>query len=227
MIGGCDALVSSVGAVLRDASAEPAATSEAYIEAEHGELSGGFSIEQDPRASAERYIAPPSDVSSEDEPGSARARYELTVASDGDYVIWGRIHSVDTASNRFWIRVDGGTWYKWRISVGDIWYWDRLHDDRAYDTALPFRFGAGKHELVVANCVPGVGLDRLYLTAGAEVPIGNDTRCRPPHSIDIAGACLPSCGSLNGTSCDAAACEGKPLLQAYDCDVCCRTDPKM
>jgi hypothetical protein len=227
--GACDARITIIGALNRDAAApaEPDPEPGRYIEAEAGQLSAGFTIEDDANASAAHYLAPATELSSEDAPGAARARYSISITQPGNYVIWGRIRSPDVASNRFWIQVDGGTWYKWRISVGDIWYWDRLHDDRAYDTALNFPFSAGEHALVIANCVPGVALDRLYVTAGDEVPPGNDTPCRPPHSIEIAGQCLPSCGSQSGTTCSAPDCAGKPLLGAYDCDVCCRGDTKM
>ena len=67
-------------------------------------------------------------------PGAARARYRAASSTRaGDYVIWGRIHAPGADHNRFWFQLDGGTWYKWRISVGEIWYWDDFHDDT--DTA--------------------------------------------------------------------------------------------
>ena len=61
------------------------------------------------------------------------------MARAGDYRIWGRIHAPGTTDNRFWFQLDGGTFYKWRISTGDIWYWDDFHDDRRYGTPLTFR----------------------------------------------------------------------------------------
>jgi hypothetical protein len=226
----CDAGLTTIGTQSQADPTDAARFDEGtYLEAEGGVLSGGFTIESDPKASASHYLAPPPDAHAEDAPGSARARYSLSVTDAGEYVIWGRIHSPDPETNRFWIQVDGGTWYKWRISAGDIWYWDRFHDDMAYDTPLQFSFAAGEHTLLIANCVPGVGLDRLFF-AGADspaAPSGNDTLCNPPHSIDIAGACQPSCGSLGGSTCGADECRGQPLLSAYDCEVCCRRATKM
>jgi hypothetical protein len=235
----CDAGITQLGFLSRDAGGEPArvdasapaadsgdpdasAPTPQYLEAESGELSGGFTVESDPAASALRYLAPPSDAHADDAPGSARARYTFELERAGDYVIWGRIRSPDAVTNRFWIQVDGGGWYKWRISVGDIWYWDRFHDDTRYDSALHFPLAAGSHELLIANCVPGAALDRLYITAGTDLPSGNDTTCRPPHSIEIAGECQPSCGLQGGTDCGPTHCEGKQILPAYDCDICCR-----
>jgi len=213
----CDPVMTSVGAWSPDPNQ--------YIEAETGELSGGFGIGDDGVASNGHYIVPTAAVTSEMEPGVARATYAFSTPSEGEYVIWGRIRAPGALNNRFWFQVDGGTWYKWRISVGDIWFWDDFHDDTTYDPALTFPLLPGNHELVIANCVEGVALDRLYLSATGDEPPGNDTPCNPPHSIELAGECLPSCGSQNGTTCGTVACEGRPVLPAYDCDVCCHIEP--
>jgi hypothetical protein len=199
------------------------------FEAEDGELSGGFVVRKDASASRAAYLAPPdltpADLAAEDAPGEARARYLFSLPDAGEFELWGRIQSPGAGSNRFWFQLDDGTWYKWRISVGDIWYWDDLHDDTDYGKPLLFELAAGEHELILANCVPGVGLDKLRVSAADESPPDNDTRCKPPHSIELDGQCLPSCGSQSGTMCGASACEGKSLLQAYDCAICCKDEP--
>jgi hypothetical protein len=222
----CDPVVTSIGAweprSVHDAASAPERS--LYIEAEDGELSGGLSVEDDAEASSGQAIAPPAGTS-EDTPGPARARYTFELPRAGDYVLWGRIHAPGADSNRFWFQLDGGDWYKWRISVGEIWYWDDFHDDREYGMPLVFALAQGTHELVIASCSEGVQLDRLYFTAEGDHPPGNDTPCDPPHTIEIGGECLPSCGLLDGTACGSVACEGRALLPAYDCDVCCRIDP--
>ena len=53
------------------------------------------------------------------------------------------------------------------------------------------------------------------------MPPGNDTPCTPPHSIQLAGVCQPSCGSEHGTTCGVPQCKGQTPLPAYDCDICC------
>jgi hypothetical protein len=216
----CSALDTSVGEWLpQDASAGSSAS--LYIEAESGELSGGFEVKDDSSASAGKYLAPPSGSSSDAMPGPARARYRFRLSEPGTYVIWGRIRGPSVLENRFWFQVDGGAFTKWRISTGDIWYWDDLHDNTQYNMALTFILGAGEHELVLANAVEGVALDRLYLTNHGDTPPGNDTPSRPPHSIEVMGECLLSCGSQRGNACGAAACAGKIRVFAYDCGVCC------
>jgi hypothetical protein len=212
----CDPITTEVGAWSPDPNL--------YLEAESGVLAGGFSIGEDAGASRGRYIAPPVGVESDVEPGMARAVYSFSLERDGDYVIWGRLRAPGALNNRFWFQVDGGVWTKWRISVGDIWYWDDFHRDTDYGNTLTFPLEAGKHELVLANCVDGVALDRLFFSPTGVVPPGNDTACHPPHSIELEGQCLPSCGAQDGTTCDAVACEGRDLISAYDCAVCCHLE---
>lgn len=210
-----------------DASAEGAAEPASgglYLEAESAALSGGFLRLDDPSASGAQLLAAPVDTPSaaDSAPGAARAVFRFELARAGDYVIWGRIRSPDASHNRFWFALDAAPWVKWRISVGDIWYWDDLHDDTNYSTALHFALEAGPHELVFASAVPGVELDRLYLTSDGDSPPGNTTRCSPPHSIEVMGSCLRSCGSQQGEECGEAACAGMVPIPAYDCNVCCR-----
>jgi hypothetical protein len=239
---GCSAIDVSVGAyapdagepdrhdaALHDAAEADAAPDEAseppraalYIEAESALLSGAFSIADDRTASGGHLLEAPLDADSDATPGVARARYKFELSRGGNYVIWGRIRAPDALHNRFWFSLDGAPFVKWRISVGDIWYWDDLHNNADYGNALHFALEAGAHELVFADAVSGVELDRLYITAEGDKPPGNTTTCVPPHSIEVMGVCLPSCGAQRGQTCGAAACAGKPLIKAYDCDVCC------
>lgn len=210
------------GASTSDASAQPVLEPAGpYIEAERGELSGGFATGADVTASEGAYLLPPASLRADEQPGEARARYLLAIPKAGSYVLWGRIHGPDSAHNRFWFQVDGGSWYLWRISTGDVWFWDDLHDDMSYQEPLRFALDQGTHELVIANARDGVRLDRLYFTADGDTPPGNDTLCDPPHYIEVSGQCLPSCGIQPNTMCSQANCAGKPLVEAYDCNACC------
>jgi hypothetical protein len=215
---GCDATVTSVG------SYQPIVTTGFYLEAEDGELSGGFTIGQDPTASNGKFLAPPAGVNALDQPGDARARYVFNITSPGQYLIWGRIHSPDAIHNTFWIQVDGATWYHWRLTTGEIWYWDTFHDNFNYGRSLKFNLAAGSHELLIANSIEGDRLDRLYVTADGDVPPGNDTPCHPPHSVQLDGGCSPSCGSQGGNAC-GQVCVGRTIIEAYDCDICCIVPP--
>jgi hypothetical protein len=207
-----------------DPDAAPSETAQ-YLEAESGELSGGFRGASDSNASAGQFLSPPDGVSSENEPGASRARYTFEITRAATYLLWGRIRGPGAEHNRFWFQLDGGDWHKWRISTGDIWFWDAVHEDMAYDRPLQFALAAGQHTLVIANCVDGVGLDRLYVALPGDAPPGNATPCNPPHSIERNGQCQPSCGSHGMTGCGGPACQGRPQFSTYDCPVCCIAAP--
>ncbi len=192
-----------------------------YLEAESGALSGGFEIGADSAASDGHYLSPPFGLTSDKDAGTARAVYDFEVRTPGTYRIWGRIRSPTAENNRFWVKVDDIDFFPWRISVGDIWYWDAIHINTNYGVPVNFELAAGPHRLTIANAVDGVDLDRLYYTPDPkDVPPGNDTPCNPPHSIEIAGVCQPSCGSQGGNQC-GAKCAGYNPFVAYDCPACC------
>jgi hypothetical protein len=223
---GCDASVTSVGAWAPIQEQPEPPSRSLYLEAESGELSGGFATFSAAAASNGQYLeasagTPPSD----DDAGPARSLYHFNVPAAGDYIIWGRIWSPGIASNRFWFQVDDTGWHLWRISVGTIWFWDDLHEQTDYHRPLIFPLAPGAHRLVIASAVTGAKLDRLYITAEGDEPPGNDTLCYPPHSIDLDGECHDSCGSHanvnNMSSCLASICQGREVVEAYDCDTCC------
>lgn len=198
-----------------------------YVEAESGELSTtGWTLASDPvpsgTAASGSYIEATEDTLNDTMPGNARVSYDFTLSTAGDYVFWGRVHSPDATHNRFWFRIDQQTWFLWRISTGDVWYWDDFHNNTDYNNALIFPLEAGPHRLEIANSRTLARLDQIFVTSAGDVPPGNDTECSPPHSIEMAGACIPSCGShAVNVSCDATICATREPLQAYDCAVCC------
>jgi hypothetical protein len=221
---GCDASVTSVGA-WQPIVEQPTPNLSLYLEAESGQLSGGFSAVSDASASNGQYLQPPIGMASDMAAGPARAVYSFTAPADAEYIIWGRIWSPSVSSNRFWFQVDDGEWHLWRISVGEIWYWDDLHEDTDYYRPFVVSLVAGPHTLRLANAVAGAKLDRLYITADGDEPPGNATPCFPPHSIEIGGECQPSCGShATGdmtTTCLADVCMTHTIVEAYDCNICC------
>jgi hypothetical protein len=213
----CGRIETVVGAELADAP-----VSSVYLEAESGQLSGGFTIESDPTASGGKYILPPAGVESLQAPGAASAQYTFSVDISSSYLVWGRIRAPGASNNTFWIRVDDGPFYQWRLSTGFIWYWGAITSGTDYFHPIPFLLSAGTHQLFVRNSATAVGLDRLYITAGGDTPPGNDTPCNPPNSIQLVdGGCQPSCGSHGDTTCGVPECAGQKPLDAYDCDICC------
>jgi hypothetical protein len=192
-----------------------------YMEAEHGRLSSELAIGSSADASGGRFVVATAPSETSDMPGLGRGLYPFELGQAGDYVLWGRIHAPGADRNRFWIRIDDGAWFLWRISTGDAWHWDDIHDDTDYGSPIVFALEAGPHELEIANAVVEAKLDRFYVTARGDEPPGNTTPCDPPHSIEIAGNCIRSCGSHGNVSCEPDVCAGRLDLAAYDCAVCC------
>jgi hypothetical protein len=219
---GCEPRMTTIGVANDDAGALTAdAGSGVFFEAESGKLSGAFAIGASTEASGGHFIYANAGASAENAPGVARAQYAFNVSVAGSYEMWGRVHNQTIYTNRFWFQVDGGDWIKWRISTGDIWYWDAFHDDVNYGVPVKLELSAGAHQLLIANCVDNAELDRLYFSSDPARPEPKDTACNPPHSVDLDGGCAPSCGSLAG-KCGKCAITALPT---YDCPSCCPTTP--
>lgn len=191
------------------------------FEAEAGRLSSGLEIRQ---SDGITFVTSTVAAEQSDAPGSERARYDFTVDTPGEYVIWGHVHGPSVATNRFWFRVDAGTWYLWRVSTGSEWFWDDLHDNFEYGVPLYFQLDAGPHRLEVANAVTGAEVDAFSIRLATEDGPSNDVQCNPPHSVLIDGACVRSCGSYGNVSCGADVCAGLPEVVSYDCALCCLLD---
>jgi len=213
-LSSCDPRITKIG--LEDAGPG------VYLEAESGALSGGFAIESDATASGGHFITVAAGATSDDAPGPARASYTLDAKVAGTYLIWGRLHTQTIYENRFFFQVDDGAWIKWRITTGDVWFWDALHDDVQYGVPFPFVLTAGAHRLTIANDTDNAQLDRLYFSPDRVKPEGSETLCNPPHTVELAGVCNPSCGVLAG-DCGANPCSGRSEA-TYDCPACCITD---
>lgn len=195
-----------------------------YFEAEEGELSGDWLIGEASAASGGEYIESAVNVVDPAAPGTGVARYEFEVETLGDYVVWGRTHGPEPSMNRYFVRIDGGEWIPWRISTGDVFWWDDLHRDAEYGTPLLFLLAPGTHTLEMGNSQTGAQLDRLYITGRGDEPPGNTGPCGPPHSIEVSGACVRACGTYGNTSCGAVECAGRDLMPVHDCDICCVLD---
>lgn len=188
-------------------------------------LPTNFTIGDDEDASEGKYLEAPAGFTSDALPGPARASYMFEVPEDHDYVIWGRFYAPSRDHNRLWVKVDAGVWTKLRVTTGETWFWYVFHKEGEFDIPLKYTLTEGEHTLAVASDSDGVRVDRFYVTPilSGDRPVGDDTTCNPPHTVQIGDVCMSSCGMLMGNSCDAAMCAGKTLLPAYDCDVCCST----
>jgi hypothetical protein len=204
----------------------PSAPNAIYFEAEDGVLSGPMTVANEltlagETASGEGYIVSSEAQPSNTEPGAGRAFYDFELGEAGDYVLWGRLYGPSVTENRFWMRLDESAWVLWRLSTGELWHWDDAHDNLDYGSGLVFPLEPGEHRLEIATAAPEARIDRFYITSNGDEPPGNLDPCDPPHSIQLGGSCVRSCGSYGMVSCLAEACIDREELPVYDCAVCC------
>lgn len=193
------------------------------FEAEDGRIDSGLTVVRGEEGEP-TFITPTTLGGGQSEPAPGLAEYRFELAQEGEYWIFGRIHSPSVTANRFWIRVDEQEWILWRISTGEEWFWDDLHRGSDYSTPLVFSLNAGIHQLDVASAGDAAELDQFAVVpVGGDAPHG-DVQCSPPHSVLLDGQCVRSCGSYLTVSCEVLECEGKVEVPAYDCGICCLTE---
>jgi hypothetical protein len=168
------------------------ATEWVYIEAEDGQLMGGFTVMNDPRASGGKYIQTTALASVDAGSGvvATLATYNFNLTRAGNYRIWGRVRDPDASHDRWRVTVDdanvddasvqlfveGGTIdggvtnpFSWRLSTGVAWWWRPITDDIDYLHPVTFPLSAGSHEISFTSDESGLSLDRLWVVP-ADVP---------------------------------------------------------
>jgi hypothetical protein len=71
-----------------------------YIEAESGAVVAPMAVAADALASGGKYVSTPTD-------GAGSLTFNLTVPATGSYYVWGKVLSLDAASDSFYVSVDG------------------------------------------------------------------------------------------------------------------------
>ena len=103
--------------------------------------------------------------------GSTQYHVEL---EGGVYKVFGRVSVAGGGDDSFWIRVPGaqtntptrpGGWIQWnRISIGDAWHWDVVHNTDNENREVEFTLPAGKHTVEIRYLEDSTLLDALVLT---------------------------------------------------------------
>lgn len=154
--------------------AVPAAGSIA-VEAEAAELAAPMQRFADPQASGGQYVGVEDGTG---EPRQGEAVFAFEVTEPGRFALWARVKGPDTASNSFFVVLDGGDRRIWHVpgpgdeEVSSAWVWAPVEvGDGAQRQVV--ELGAGSHRLQVLNRQDGTLLDLLALTtdlSGAPPP---------------------------------------------------------
>ena len=158
----------------------PTSSSTIWLEAECAAVGSKWTTGTDPAAANGKFVvvtsgntldAPPSDVAAN------RVRFVVTNAEAGNYQLFARIGAPTNQDDSYWVRINGGDWYKWNsgIKQGTDFNWNKY-------PAGPVALTSGSNTIDFAFREDGAKLDKLYLTKGATTPTGT-------------GATATNCGS--------------------------------
>ena len=124
----------------------------------------------------------------------------ISIASSGPYRVWSRIKAADSASNSYWLQIDGGA----GVVVGDStgipagqWHWVDYQSGNASLKTTP-TLSVGSHGVQMTGREAGVQIDRVLFVS--------DQACVP--SPETGG------GPTSGDNCAATAVSSGPTSAA-------------
>ncbi|MCP9234718.1 MopE-related protein, partial [Lewinella sp. JB7] len=122
--------------------------------------------------SGESKAAPPADVPAN------RVRFTVAGAKAGSYHLFARIDAPTANNDSYWVRVNGGTWYRWwsGMTLGAGFQWNQ------YPGGMP-ALSAGTNTIDFAYREVGTRLDKLHLNLTGLLPSGvggQSTNCDTP-----------------------------------------------
>ena len=166
-----------------------------WLEAECAEVGSGWTTVANTAASNGSHVVYLSGTTINDAPtdAAARVRFTVTGAEAGTYDLFARIGAPSYNDDSFWVRVNGGAWYKWYNGItpttGSGLAWNR------YSGPSPVLTG-GVNTIDFAFREDGTLLDKLHLTKSGSLPAGTGspaTNCddappanEPPVAVAMA-----------------------------------------
>ena len=167
-------------------------TTDFYLETECGYVGSRWFTDSDGNASNDAYVEPReglNSLTSAPADTSSYLTYEITIDSAGSYEIYGRIIATSDTTDSYWIRANGGTWFKWdSLSVNSSWTWLQV-DDSDQDTLLSFNLSVGTNRIDIAYREEGAQIDKIFITLDGSIPTGE-------------GSAANNCSSLFNTDSD-------------------------
>ena len=140
-----------------------------WLEAECASVGRRWSTQSSSSASSGGYVvvrsgnaitSAPSDIPDN------RVRFSLNSVKGGSYKLFARIDAPSNVDDSFWVRINGGSWYKWASGIEQRrgFQWNKL--PRSVD------LNNGNNTVDFAFREDGSKLDKLYLTRGSSFPSG-------------------------------------------------------
>lgn len=172
--GGLDSNTATVSVSIRPHAA-------IYLEAEKGSLRAP--METGVTDAGRGFIWVPTGQGSISDPleNGGTASYTFTVATAGDYMLWGRQHSPSTGHNSFFVSVDSRPFLTWNTALTNLWLWDQLRDGYS-GSGVKLHLGVGKHTLRIKQREDGTRLDQILITS-MPAPFPSTVYCLPSAGI--------------------------------------------
>ncbi|WP_420461394.1 T9SS type A sorting domain-containing protein [Neolewinella sp.] len=135
-----------------------------WLEAECAQVGSSFKLNGSSVVSEKRSMsAPPSEGSGN------RIRFIFNVSKTGSYNLFARIRARNGDSDSYWVRTNGGSWYKWSSGIAQSadFKWNRLPNS--------LNLSAGTNTVDFAYREPLAELDKIYVSASGSAPSGSGT----------------------------------------------------
>ena len=140
-----------------------------WLEAECASVGSRWSTQSSSSAASGKYVmvrsgnamtSAPSDIADN------RVRFSINSAKAGSYKLFARIDAASNTDDSFWVRINGGNWYKWASGIEQRrgFQWNKLPktvDLRDGSNVIDFAFRED-----------GTKLDKLFLTKSSTTPSG-------------------------------------------------------
>ena len=140
---------------------------EYWLEAECEEVGANWNVISDTTASRNNYATIMPGFNSLSTPPSGvndRIRFNVSITNAGDYNVFARVHAPGSNDDSFWVRANGGTWYKWNslsTFASADWTWGQLYDSDAGNAIVTFPLVSGANTIDFAYKEDGTKLDKI------------------------------------------------------------------
>ncbi len=151
---------------------------EYWLESECEEVGANWNLVSDATASRDYYATINSGFNSLSAAPTGvddRIRFNVNITNAGDYNIFARVFCPNSNDDSFWVRANGGTWYKWNslatfASAG--WEWGQVYNSDAGNAIVTFPLVAGANTIDFAYREDGARLDKIKVALSDELPTG-------------------------------------------------------
>ena len=145
---------------------------DAYWEAESGQVMPPMTVDKDESASGGKYVWMPGKPGEKGGSVLGSVTWRLNIPRSGDYYVWGRVLAPTPEDDSFYVRVLKGAddligMSEWHTGTHQQWEWARITLNRAQELT-PLALPVGEVRLQLRVREDGTKIDRLFITTDAD-----------------------------------------------------------